>query len=454
MKKITIAEAVKCVSGRWVGPAEELDNYITSVVTDSRKVTSGSLYVAIPGARVDGHDYVTKSYESGAVCSLCQKELDDGVSHYILVEDTLLALRQLAQYYRSILKCTVIGITGSVGKTSTKEMVSTVLSEKYNVQKTAGNFNNLIGLPLTVFTIEEEHEIAVLEMGISEFGEMSKLAMIARPDIMLITNIGQCHLENLGSRDGILKAKTECFDYLNDEADVFLNGSDDKLSTISLVNGKRPFFFQKENEKAYAYADNIVSKGLAGSEAILHLRNENGETYDITINVPIAGSHMVTNAVAASMIAMKLGMTPDEIAAGINKAKAMKGRGELIQTKDYLLVDDCYNASPASMKAELELLKESPGRHVAILGDMLELGENEIELHREVGQFSIDKCDVLICIGSLSKYILEGNGSLDGYYFETKEAFLNSKDEILKKGDTILIKASHSMDFEKILLAL
>ena len=470
LKYMTIADACKATGGKWCGDDSALNKRITDVVTDSRKAGEGTLFVAIAGERVDGHNFIPQVLENGAVAALSEKEIDN-VKDYILVDNTVKAFGDLAAFYRKLLDIKVVGITGSVGKTSTKEMIAAVLGEKYRVQKTAGNFNNDIGVPITVFTITEEHEIAVTEMGISGFGEMDVLSKITRPDIMVITNIGECHLENLGTRDGVLKAKTECFANLNQGARVVLNGDDDKLITVERVQEKAPCFFGKDDtsyKKYSVYATDIVSLGLAGSEATIHVGSD-----EVRVCIPIAGSHMVMNALAATQVGLLLGMSLEEIASGIAKCQAVAGRGKLTKTEKYLLVDDTYNANPVSMKAELDLLAQSNGRRVAILGDMFELGLNENEMHYEVGEYAAKKSDVLVCIGKLSKNMYEGackNGgadiagdTCDGqttsakasdalriYYFEDKESFLAEKDNILNDGDTILLKASHGMHFEEL----
>lgn len=448
MKYMTVQDAVSAVQGIWKGTEEGLSRRITSVVIDSRKVTDGTLFVAIPGERVDGHDYISQVLDNGAVCAIAEKEMPSDITDYILVDDTKRALRDLAEYYRSILDARIVGITGSVGKTSTKEMIATVLSVKYSVQKTAGNFNNEIGLPLTIFSIGEEHEVGVVEMGISDFGEMTRLAKIARPNIMVITNIGQCHLENLGTRDGILKAKTECFDYLSDDASVVLNGADDKLSTVKEVQGREPYLF------CVGEVSDVVSKGLSGSTCTMRMAGPAQEEISVSVDIPVAGSHMVYNAAAAAKVGLLLNMTADEIVSGIAKASAVSGRGKLIQTDKYLLVDDTYNANPVSMRAELDLLKESEGRRVAILGDMYELGTDEKQMHYDLGTYAISCCDLLICIGELSRNMADGAAKINRdvvKYYPTKEAFLEESDNLLNEGDTILLKASHGMEFSKLL---
>jgi len=473
LKKMTLKDALLAVKGTWYGPEEDLEKIIESVVIDSRLVKDGSVFVAIPGEKVDGHRFIPQVLESGAICAVSEQILEESVRPYIKVEDTKTALKEMAEFYRSLLDCRIVGITGSVGKTSTKEMIASVLAEKFSVQKTAGNFNNEIGLPLTVFTIGEEHEIGILEMGISDFGEMSRLARIAKPDIMVITNIGQCHLENLKTRDGILKAKTECFDYLSDGALTVLNGIDDKLLTVDNVQGRAPFFFGiKENletagslgvvacQKTYAYADNVETFGLIGSTCTMHLCGANQPETEADVKINVAGIHNVYNACAAATVGLLCGMNAEEICRGITNMEALKGRGRQIKTDKYLLVDDTYNANPVSMKAELDMLKESPGRKVAILGDMFELGDDEIKMHFDLGTYAADCCDVLICIGELAENIstaarktMEACGVMaeEVRHFATKEDFLNEKDDILQEGDIILLKASHGMEFTLLL---
>ncbi|MBQ9247255.1 MAG: UDP-N-acetylmuramoyl-tripeptide--D-alanyl-D-alanine ligase, partial [Ruminococcus sp.] len=248
MKPITLQEVAAACNGALHG---DPDIKITSIVTDSRQAKAGSLFAAIKGARADGHRFIPMTVEQGAVCVLCE-EAPTVDTPYILVDSTLVALKGIAAYYRSLFSIPFIGITGSVGKTSTKEFISAVLAQKYKVHKTAGNFNNELGVPLTLFGLEESHEVAVIEMGISGFGEMTRLSKMVRPDISVITNIGCCHLENLGDRDGVLKAKTEMFAYLNDNATIILCHDDDKLSTVTEYNGIKPIFYGTGDDESRA----------------------------------------------------------------------------------------------------------------------------------------------------------------------------------------------------------
>ena len=264
MKCLTIKNIVKAVKGTLYNEKFATDEEISGVAIDSRKIAEGYLFVAIKGERVDGHDFVENVFEKGAMVAIVEKEMPIDDKPYILVNSSTDALKALAEYYRVNLDIKVVGITGSVGKTSTKEFIASVLSEKYNVLKTAGNFNNEIGLPLTVFNIRDEHDIAVLEMGISDFGEMTRLSKIGRPDVCVITNIGQCHLENLGSREGIRKAKTEIFNYANEHYKTILNGDDDLLCEIKTAN-ENPVIFYGLNDKNSVYAKNIEMRDIYGS---------------------------------------------------------------------------------------------------------------------------------------------------------------------------------------------
>ena len=458
MKGMTLRAMTQAVNGIYHGNGEDYDKEITAITIDSRKVAEGGLFIAIKGERSDGHDFIGQCFEKGAACVISEKELPDEERSYIQVESSLQALKDLALLYRNNLDVKVVGITGSVGKTSTKETISSVLSEKYRVLKTLGNFNNEIGLPLTVFRLTEDDEVAVLEMGISDFGEMDRLSKIAQPDICVITNIGFCHLENLGTRDGILKAKTEIFNHMNPDGIVIVNGDDDKLSTISQVHGKRPLVFGISNKDG-VYADNIKSLGLDGTSFTIHgiKTSDNYSTFDLT--VPVPGHHMVYNAMAAALVGSVLGLSSIEIERGVKNLKTIAGRNNIIKENGFTIIDDCYNANPASMKSSLDVLAYADTRKVAILGDMGELGADELAMHREVGAYAAFKnTDVLVCIGALSKDMAEAaketvlatEKNMKVFHFDTKEDFYQNMGQILKENDTILVKASHFMEFPEI----
>lgn len=451
MKNMSLQKIADACGGTYHGPEESLSREVSCVVIDSRKIQKDGLFIAIRGARVDGHTFIPQVMEKGALCSVSEQDLGDVPYPYIKVDSCEQALKDIAEHYRRSLDIKVVGISGSVGKTSTKEMIASVLSQKYNVLKTEGNFNNEIGLPLTVFNLREEHEVAVLEMGISGFGEMTRLARIARPDICVITNIGVAHIENLGSRDGILRAKTEMFAFMNPDGTIILNGDDDKLRRFTPDNGIQPVYFGLDPSCPY-HAEQIRNMGLKGTTADFVTPSERFEAH-----ISIPGDHMVYNALAGIAAGQALGMTADEIRQGIEQLVPIAGRNHLIETDRYSIIDDCYNANPVSMKSSLSVLSGADTRTVAILGDMFELGNSEKEMHYETGAFAADAgINVLICIGGLSAETARGareasSGSdMEVLHYDTKEDFLNEAGQILHKNDTILVKASHAMDFAKI----
>lgn len=493
------------------------DTCVSSVVIDSRLAAEGGVFLATVGERVDGHRFISSVFEKGAILAVTRKTPEqvaaetgipsEGWGSYLLVKDTLQALKDIAEAYRRKLSVPVIGITGSVGKTSTKEFIAGVLSEKYNVLKTDGNYNNEIGVPLTLLRIRREHTAAVIEMGISDFGEMHRLSKMVRPDMCVITNIGQCHLENLKTRDGILKAKSEIFDFMAENGQVCLNGEDDKLSAITEIRGSKPHFFGwGDNPAEEVTAGDVVSHGLWGSDAVLTIRQcgseqdvpvsaaekpQNAAVIKLPVHVPPPGRHMVLNSAAAACVAGLMGLSPAQIAEGIRKIRPVSGRNHLISLRNYTLIDDCYNANPASMKAAVDLLAMADTVKVAILGDMFELGENSHALHGETGAYAaVAGIDRIYCVGREAEYMyraardqsarpaLTGDDSdasvqpvsledvcvqtsqiLSGaavqvMYFPTKDDLLKALErdpaQYVPAGSTVLVKASHGMEFTEI----
>lgn len=469
MKDLTISAITKAINGICyvngnvldfdaIKPGSpEYEKYFVKTVDhaerDSREIKKDGLFFAIKGANQDGHDYIPKVFEAGAMLAVSEKLLPEEMHPYILVESTTKALRDLAEFYRSRLNVTVVGVIGSVGKTSTKETTACVLSEKYKVLKTTGNYNNEIGVPLTIFKLTEEDEAAVLEMGINHFGEMSRLAKTARPDYCIITNIGPCHLEYLIDRDGVLKAKTEVFEYLSPNGNAILNGDDDKLSTVLKVHGKPVIYFGR-GDKNNVYADEIEHLGLDGINMKIHINIQGFPKADFRVHVPIPGIHMVNNALAAASAATVLGLTPEEIRAGLKKVETINGRTKIIHTGNYTVIDDTYNANPMSMRAALDVLSCAKSRKVAILGDMFELGGDEKKLHYEVGAYAaVQKPDLLITVGKLSEEIAKGagdNGIENIISYPDLDSLFKDLNGHLKKEDAVLAKASHGMEFAKV----
>ena len=452
MKNLTLDNIAAACGGTYFGPEQLRQQCVTDITTDSRKVQPGCLFVPIVGNRADGHDFIGQVMEKGALATLSERDPGETSYPVIRVRSSLQAVKDIAAFYLEQLAVPVVGITGSVGKTSTKEAIASVLAQKYRVLKTQGNFNNELGLPLTVFRLREEDEIAVLEMGISDFGEMHRLASIARPDICVITNIGYCHLENLGDRDGVFRAKTEIFDHLKGQETVILNGDDDKLSAVEQVRGKAPVFFGLE-EKHPIHACDIISRGLKGTACTICTPEG-----DFEVMIPIPGQHMVYNALAGTAVGLACGLDLDQIRRGIESLQPVNGRFHIIETENYTIVDDCYNANPMSMKASLQILKDALGRKVAVLGDMGELGSEEDALHAQVGEFAAScGLDLLICVGPHCAHMARAArqaGMEQVVHLESLEALLEQLPALVKAGDTILVKASHYMKFENVVEAL
>lgn len=450
MKNMTLEAIANAVGGKLYNGEGYEGVKAKGVVIDSRQVKDGYLFIAIKGERVDGHDFIEDVFNKGALAVVSEKVLDID-KPYIFVDSSTESLKDMAKFYREGLDVKIVGITGSVGKTSTKEFIAAALGEKYDVLKTEGNFNNEIGLPLTILKIRDNHEIAVIEMGISHFGDMKPLGIIANPDICVITNIGYCHLEHLKDRDGVLKEKTSMFEYAKDNAEYVLNLDDDKLATIDKVNGKAPIFISYSDSNAYSYISKIIESGIEGTKCVVNISGK-----DVKINIPLPGKHMVLNALTACAVGSLLGVEVDDIKKGIEKLQPVGGRVNIIKNHKFTLIDDCYNANPVSMKASIDVLTYANTRKIAILGDMFELGENENALHGSIGEYIAEKSiEVLITIGKLSKYI-EEYAVKSGYkgeciHFDELDEFITEYSNILKENDTILVKASHGMHLEKII---
>lgn len=451
MKNLTLENIAKAVEGKlFHGENIPADTEAEGVVIDSRQVGKNYIFVAIKGERVDGHDFVRDVFEKDALAMIAERELDTD-RPYILVESSLEALKKLAAYYREGLDTKIVGITGSVGKTSTKEFISSVLGQKYKVLKTEGNFNNEIGVPLTLFKIRDFHEVAVIEMGISDFGEMHRLSYMVRPDICVMTNIGLCHLENLGSRDGILKAKSEIFDFASRDAVAVLNMDDDKLYSVKEVKNRKPVYYGM-NRNADVYAESVEANGIYGTKAVIFLKKEDKK---IEVKIPLPGKHMVYNAMAAATVGEILGLGAEEIRQGIENIQSVGGRLHIIETEKYTIIDDCYNANPVSVRSSLDVLNNAEERKVAILGDMFELGADEKKLHYQLGEYFKEKqIDMAVLAGELSENTYQGirdsGAATQVYYYKTLEDLLDYLDIMVQEKDVILVKASHSMHFEKI----
>lgn len=430
-------------------------SHISGIATDSRKLKKGDMFVAIKGERFDGHEFAESAVKDGAAIVLSQEHLKK-VIPYILVEDTIKALHKLAKYYKNKFDIPFIAITGSSGKTTTKDMVASVLSEKYKVLKTQGNFNNALGLPLTLFGLEHSHELCILEMGMNSLGEIKLLTEIAKPETGIITNVGTAHIEKLKSRENILKAKMELFTYFNEDNTAVINGDNDMLQQI----GHKPYRILSYgiNDGNDCRAFNIVEKGEVGIDFEVLYQNQK-ESY----HVPIPGIHNVYNALSAICIGKIYGLSGSQIYNGLASFKPSKMRMEIFMgTQNIKVINDVYNANPDSVVAAISALAsmEAPGRRVCILGDMLELGDYSEEGHEKVGRFAAEsKMDLLIAVGKMSSAIINGagnskGGSIELYSFGTNQEVIDNLKNIIKSNDTILIKGSRGMKMENIVESL
>lgn len=451
MRTIFIEEIIRAVNGVINKNIDTSQISIKGVSIDTRNINKGDLFIAIKGDNFDGHNFLNKAFDNGAtVCISETNEQTNGI--LIKVLDTKKALKDLACYYLSLFDVKVIAITGSSGKTTTKDMIAHTLAIKYNVVKTIGNFNNEIGLPLTIFNIEDDTQIVVLEMGMNHLGEIRELSRISKPDVAIITNIGTAHIENLGSKDAIFRAKYEIFDYLKKDGIKILNGDDDILKTLDIKSEhkkarEKKKFFYSINYELDAFSINIDDDYIDRVYATL---NFDSKSIDVCINY--AGKHMVSNALAVVLVGNYLSLSKSEIKQGIESFKISKMRMSIIKTNKVTIIDDSYNANPSSMKCSIDVLKKASGRKVAILGDMLELGSFSEKFHYEIGAYCANcKIDVLIFIGKYKESMK--NGALNNYAkkiytYNKNTEFLQHMSDILKVQDTILVKASRGSKLE------
>lgn len=439
-----IAEAVGCPG--------EYEGWVEEISTDSRQITPGCLFAAVPGERFDGHDYAAKAVEAGATWVLAQHPCDTGAlpeGHLLLVPDVRQALIDIAGAYRSHFSIRCVGITGSVGKTTTKEMVAEVVSTKYRTLKTQGNLNNEIGLPKTLFQLTSAHEAAVIEMGMQNLGEIAALAAAVKPQIGVITNIGVSHLEMLGTRENILKAKLELADALPDGAPLLLCGDNDLLSTVRIPR-LRVRLFGIENPACDLWAGEILERDGATRFTLCW------EGGSVPVLLPALGRHNVYNALAACAVGRELGIPPEICAQAIAGYAPAGMRQKVVYHGGYTVVEDCYNASPDSMRAALQTLAGWPqaGRRIAVLADMLELGSLEEAAHLEIGALAAQLgIDLVLAYGPAARRYVQGAEREGGSarHFATKAALLEALQGTLQPGDVVWFKGSHSMALEEVL---
>ncbi|MCL2079038.1 MAG: UDP-N-acetylmuramoyl-tripeptide--D-alanyl-D-alanine ligase [Oscillospiraceae bacterium] len=446
MKHLTPQIIAEITKGEYVGSESGLNVRVFGASYDSRNVKPGNLFVCVKGARADGHAYTESAFESGAACCLAEAHIPGAKGPYVLVKSTLEAVKTIAGHYRSSFSIPIIGITGSVGKTTAKELTAAVLGEKFRVHKTYGNLNNELGVPLTLLSLDECHEAAVIEMGISEFGEMSRLSKMVRPDIFIITKIGYAHLKSLGDLSGVLRAKSEAFSFMKPDGIAVLNGDDELLWKYDPKIKKITFGFDSRNDFR---AENVR---CSGTDFILFDIANNTDRF--AAKIPAYGNHMAHLASAAAAVGQILGVTQDGIRRGLLSYAPVGGRANVSATGFITLIDDCYNANPNSVKEALESLSSFSGRRVAILGDMLELGTRSDELHAEIGAFAErHNIDSLICCGDKAKLIFDGymaSGGKTARHFHLKDELILDLPHLISKNDAVLVKASRGMLFEHI----
>ena len=418
---------------------------VTGVTTDSRAVQPGQLFIPLVGERFDGHAYISKALDGGAAGCLTAAAPETLLPGklYIQVADTRLALKALASWYRDKFDLPVVQVTGSAGKTTTKEMIASVLSQRYNTLRTEGNFNNDIGAPLTLLRLMPEHQAAVIETGMNHFGEIRYLGEMVRPDIAVITNVGDAHIENLGNtRQGILRAKCEIFENLTPEGVAVLNGDDELLNTVTLP---QTILRCGVGDGCGVRVTDIDDRGLEGVACTVTIE---GEHYRLTTSAP--GRYMIYPMAMAAAIGRRLGLTREEIAAGVAAYTTVGSRMHLIRLPgERLVIDDCYNANPQSMAAGLRMLAASPAQHrVAVLGDMGELGQLTAQAHRDMGALTRRLGLTAVAVGEKMHALTETDPQAQ--WFATVEEAMPAIRQLFTPGTAVLVKASHAMHFERI----
>jgi len=445
MGRITLKEAAAWCGG-FVEEKYEQVSFLGANM-DSRKVQPGELFIALVGER-DGHDFIPMAMENGAAAVLCSRKCGDYPA--IIVEDPRLALGDIARAERKRIGMQVVGVTGSVGKSTTKEMIAQVLEGTYRVARTPANHNNDLGMPMAILGMPSDTEVAVLEMGMNHFREIAYLASIAQPNVAVIVHIGTMHIEHLGSREGILKAKMEILEGMREDGRVILNGDDDMLWSKRDLTHLKLRYFGYQNPRCAVFADNIRQE-------------ENYTSFTVTVGddsfpveLALEGKHYISDALAAVSVAMELGVAPAKIQEKLSQFRNMAGRQEIFTWKGYTIIKDCYNAGPESMAAALEVLGNKEGRHVAVLGDMLELGACTQAEHYRIGRIAARKADILLAFGPNGPRVLSGamTGGMPesrAMAFEDRKKLIDTLKRMTKPGDVLLFKGSRGMRMELIL---
>lgn len=448
MARFTLQQVADACGGRVESAFAQTE--VNGVCSDSRKLCQDQLFVALKGARFDGHDYIASALQLGAAGAVSERKMPG--QPVVVVPDTLRALGDLARYYRESLKIKVIGITGSVGKTTTKEMIAGILDTAYRTARTEGNYNNNVGLPQTVLEIQADDQAAVLEMGMNHFNEMSYLTQIARPDIAVITNIGTMHIEHLGSREGILQAKLEILEGLQADGRTVFNGDEPLLWNLKGYNRVTPLYFGIEND-----ACDVVAKDVQTVDGGMNFRVAAfGD--EMEVFVPAPGVHMVYNALAAICVGYLMDIKPAKMQRALAMFRNAGMRQEIFQKDGYTIIADCYNAGPESMEAALQVLSstQTQGRRIAVLGDMLELGVCSQAEHYRIGRLAAKMTDAVFTYGKMGDRYSSGavTGGMDQKRvtsYKTHEDLADALKRFAKPGDVLLFKGSRGMRMEQAL---
>lgn len=449
MKELTLKQIADWCGGKVSARFEHLR--VSRMQSDSRKVRSGDLFVALKGAKADGHDFAETAINHGAVAALVSRPISEKLPS-IEVEDTLRAYGEIAAGYRKLTGVKVVGITGSVGKTTTKEMTASVLEAVYHTAKTEGNHNNNLGLPMTIMDMPENTEVAVLEMGMNHSGEMEYLSDIARPDLAIITNIGTMHIEHLGTREGILQAKLEIMRGMPDDGVGVFNGDEPLLWNIRAIGKHKKYYYGIENHACDVTATDIVELD-DGVRFVVHGFGQQFELF-----VPMLGRHAVYNALAATTVGLLLGVKPEQIQARFSSFHNTGMRQKIYVKNGVTIIEDCYNAGPESTEAALDVLAgiKTDGRRIAVLGDMLELGNRSAAEHYRIGRLAVGKADLLLTYGehsvrTLTGAITGGMNPKNTDHFDTHEDMAHMLKMRVSEGDVVLFKGSRGMRMEKVL---
>ena len=449
MKELTLKQIADWCGGKISARFEHLR--VSRMQSDSRKVRSGDLFVALKGAKADGHDFAETAINHGAVAALVSRPISEKLPS-IEVEDTLRAYGEIAAGYRKLTGVKVVGITGSVGKTTTKEMTASILEAVYHTAKTEGNHNNNLGLPMTIMDMPENTEVAVLEMGMNHSGEMEYLSSIARPDLAIITNIGTMHIEHLGTREGILQAKLEIMRGMPDDGAGVFNGDESLLWNIRAIGKHKKYYYGIENHACDVTATDIVELD-DGARFVVHGFGQQFELF-----VPMLGRHAVYNALAATTVGLLLGVKPEQIQARFSSFHNTGMRQKIYVKNGVTIIEDCYNAGPESTEAALDVLAgiKTDGRRIAVLGDMLELGNRSAAEHYRIGRLAVGKADLLLTYGehsvrTLTGAITGGMNPKNTDHFDTHEDMAHMLKMRVSEGDVVLFKGSRGMRMEKVL---